>query len=152
MPRKEYLYVVIFLACVIISIAAVLLLGGSNKQRSTTSRSTMQFGGDTYTLEIADTESKRIAGLSNRERLEKDAAMLFEFPETYEQCMWMKDMKFSLDILWLDSSKKIVKVAENITPETYPRTFCAEDTKYVLELNAGVVKKNNLKVGQNLNF
>jgi uncharacterized protein len=152
MPRKKYVYGIIFLICVIGTVVVALLPGDNHKQRSAASGSIIQLGGNTYALEVANSEATRVAGLSNREMLEKDAAMLFVFPEPEQQCMWMKDMKFSLDMVWLDTAKKIVKVAEDVTPETYPQAFCADDTKYVLEFNTGVIGENSLKVGQNLNF
>jgi len=105
-----------------------------------------------FSLLVADTDAERTQGLSGRDDLSKNMAMLFVFPEPSEQCMWMKDMKFSLDMVWLDSSKKIVKIAEAVAPETYPKAFCADNTKYVLEFNSGVAQENNLKIGQNLNF
>lgn len=105
-----------------------------------------------YNIEVADDDATRVLGLSGRERLGKNSVMLFVFPRADKQCMWMKDMKFSLDMVWLDSSKKIVKIAEDVAPETYPQAFCADNTKYVLEFNTGTAKKTNLKIGQILNF
>jgi len=103
-------------------------------------------------LEVADTDAKRVQGLSGRDDLPKGSAMLFAFPESSRQCMWMKDMNFSLDMVWLDGSKRITKVKESVAPSTYPESFCADNAKYVLEFNVGTIKENNLKVGQNLNF
>lgn len=108
--------------------------------------------GQVFKLEVADTEAERVHGLSDRTFLKDNAAMLFVFSEPSQQCIWMKDMHFSLDIVWLDSTKKITKIAEHITPDTYPQAFCMDDTKYVLEFKADIAKEHRLKVGQNLNF
>lgn len=134
---------------VAIILVAVLVYARKDNHRQI---SGVHFDDKRFNVELADTDPERVQGLSGRERLAKNSAMLFVFPGADKQCMWMKDMKFSLDMVWLDRSKKIVKIAEDVAPETYPQAFCADNTRYVLELNAGVAKETNLKIGQNLNF
>lgn len=108
---------------------------------------------DCVALEIADTPSARQQGLSGRPRLAATAGMLFVFDTPAPQCMWMKNMNFALDIIWLNESKKIVKIQEDVKPETYPMAFCSDvPTKYVIEVNAGIVRRAGLKTGQILQF
>jgi uncharacterized membrane protein (UPF0127 family) len=64
----------------------------------------------------------------------------------------MKDMRFNLDIIWMNNQKKIIKIKENISPNTYPDEFCADDAKYVLEFNQGFASKHGLKLGTTLQF
>lgn len=65
----------------------------------------------------------------------------------------MKDMKFAIDIIWLDSNKNIIKIQKNAQPNSYPVQFCPTNTaKYVIELNAGQSDNYNLSVGQKLRF
>jgi uncharacterized membrane protein (UPF0127 family) len=61
----------------------------------------------------------------------------------------MKDMKFNIDIVWLDESFTITQIESNVSPDTYPTTtFIPEkDSLYVLEFNAHFVEENGLKVG-----
>lgn len=120
--------------------------------REDSAETTLLFGDKKITVDVADTEDKRVQGLSGRSGLDKNAAMLFVFSQASQQCMWMKDMKFSLDMVWLDKSKNVIKIVENVAPSTYPESFCADNAKYVVEFNAGMVKENNIKIGQNLNF
>lgn len=102
-------------------------------------------------LEKVTTEAGRIQGLSDRLSMPQNRGMLFVFDESGQQCMWMKDMHFGLDMLWLNENKEIVKIAENATPDTYPNSFCSEiPAKYVLELNSGLAQKSGLKLGQKL--
>lgn len=108
--------------------------------------------GRSYNLELADTEAKRIQGLSDRKSLEESNAMLFVFQSASQQCMWMKDMRFSIDMVWLNEKKEIIKIADNIAPETYPKTFCSDKAKYVLEFAAGEAESINLLTGQHLKF
>lgn len=108
-------------------------------------------GANVFSLEVADTEVQRVKGLSDRNSLDENNAMLFVFSGTDEQCMWMKDMSFALDIVWLNEDKQITRIGKNITPDTYPQAFCG-DGEYVLEFVAGTAENNSLKIGQNLNF
>lgn len=105
------------------------------------------------TLEVASTNSERTLGLSGRQEMARDRGMLFDFARADEYCMWMKDMHFSLDILWLNDNKEIVHMIENITPDTYPKSFCGPGTaRYVVEVNDGIIKAADLRVGQRLKF
>lgn len=105
-----------------------------------------------YALERADTNAKRIKGLSDRDSLANRTGMLFVFDQSMKQCIWMKDMRFNLDIVWLDEARTITRVEQNVSPATYPELFCAENTKYVIELNSGEAAKLSLNTGNQLNF
>ncbi len=87
-------------------------------------------------LETADTLVKRERGLSGRAGLAKNTGMVFIYNRAEEHCIWMREMQFNLDILWLDESKKVMKVERNVSPATYPQSFCA-NARYVIELSAG---------------
>jgi len=73
--------------------------------------------------------------------------MLFKYENVEKRCMWMKDMKFNIDILWLDGNNRISSIVRDLSPTTYPQSYCA-DAKYVIELKAGEADKHNLRVGQ----
>ena len=104
-------------------------------------------------LTIAATSEARTHGLSRKESLPTDAAMFFVFDGADKYGIWMKDMKFSIDIIWLDEKGKIVHVERDVSPDTYPKVFFPpEKSLYILEANAGFAKKNDLKPGKVLNF
>lgn len=103
-------------------------------------------------VEIADNDIKAIKGLSGRDFMKQNHGMLFVENQPTSQCFWMKEMKFALDIVWLSSDKKIIKIDKNIDPNTYPQQFCEKDVQYVLELNSGFSTQNGLNTGQKLIF
>ncbi len=103
-------------------------------------------------IEAAKTPEARTQGLSGRENLAADTAMVFYFDAPGQQCFWMKDMKFSIDMIWLDEDKRVLKVADNVSPQTYPESFCQADAQYVAEVPAGQAQKYNLVVGQQVEF
>lgn len=89
-----------------------------------------------YQVWIANTNDRRILGLSNTECLPKGTGLLFEFEKPEIQFFWMKDMKYPIDIIWLDDNKKEVGRAKNVLPESYPNTVNSSvPVKYVLEIN-----------------
>lgn len=102
-------------------------------------------------FETVASPSSRTLGLSGRTSLAWDHGMLFDFEKPGEYCMWMKDMNFSLDMLWMDEERSIVAMRKGVSPETYPKSFCGPETaRYVLEVNAGVIEAGDLRLGQRL--
>ena len=103
--------------------------------------------------ETVNTPETREKGLSGRTSLANNKGMLFEFQEPGGYCFWMKDMKFNIDVIWLDGEKRIIDIKKDLSPATYPQAFCPIlQTKYVIEVNAGVAKQANLIVGHKLKF
>jgi uncharacterized membrane protein (UPF0127 family) len=105
-------------------------------------------------IEIADSPEERRLGLSGRSGNDNYSGMLFVFDDINKQnCFWMKDMKFSIDMVWMNAYGEVVTVSENIPPETYPETFCPDsDAKYGLEINSGNADKLQIVVGSKLRW
>lgn len=99
-------------------------------------------------VSIADTRAGREQGLSGREGLASDEGMLFVFPEDGLYPFWMKDMRFSIDIIWISHDGFITNIAENVSPTTYPESFTPDTpARYVLELPAGWVSSHGVRLG-----
>ena len=127
-----------------------LLLNGALLFNS--SKSGIKIGSEYYELEQVSTAEKLQLGLSGRDGLEDNSGMVFVFPDVRDQCIWMKDMKFALDIIWLNPEKNIIAIEQNVSPETYPNQYCHGPAKYVIELNAGDVESAKIEVGQSVNL
>ena len=109
---------------------------------------TITLVGQTVRVTLADTEEKRAQGLSGRSGLAPDEGMLFIFQADGRYSFWMKDMQFSIDILWLDAEGQVVYMAQNVSPDTYPRGYRSDrDARYVLELPSGWAERYNVRVG-----
>jgi len=99
-------------------------------------------------LEIARTPKEREKGLMFREELDRDKGMLFVFDDEAPRSFWMKNTLIPLDMMFIDSEKKIIKIIENAQPcRNDPcRHYSSEiPAMYVLEMNSGFVRKNNIK-------
>lgn len=109
---------------------------------------TIELKGQAIQVSVADTESTRRQGLSGRADLEPDEGMLFVFPEDGVHGFWMKDMRFSIDILWLSNEGAVVYMAQDVSPDTFPQHFSPNTpARYVLELPAGYAKAHNVTLG-----
>lgn len=99
-------------------------------------------------IEKAETDKERVLGLSGRHSLGSADGLLFIFPDEGKYGIWMKDMLFSIDIIWINSSGEVVFIEENVSPETFPSVFKPDKlAKFVLEVEAGTVEKEGWNVG-----
>lgn len=102
-------------------------------------------------VQIADSPAERKLGLSGRDRLVEGEGMLFVFDSPGFYSFWMKDMKFSIDIIWIGEDWRVVDFKTAVSPATYPELFTSgQPAKYVLEVNSGWVNKNNIQIGDTL--
>ena len=83
-------------------------------------------GQKAFSVEIADTNTSRAHGLSGHAPLSDNTGMFFVFPTDGNYGFWMKDMTFSLDIIWIDSNFKITHIENSLAPETFPKVFYPE--------------------------
>ena len=141
--RKKYLFYFALICAFIIGVVAWFLLQPSSPK--------LTVNGKQYVLEIKDTDAERQQGLSGRDSLPPSNAMLFSFDNHAQRCFWMKDMKFDIDIVWLDESKKVVALEQSVQPSSYPQNFC-HDGKYVAEFVAGTAKTDGISKGSQFNF
>lgn len=105
-----------------------------------------------YKVLVADTFRHEFQGLSNRDSLGAYDGMLFVFPTRAQHAMVMRDMRFPLDIVWVDGNA-IVHIEQNLKAE--PNRPESELTVYgegfnstkVLEFSAGFAASHGLAVG-----
>ncbi len=92
-------------------------------------------------------------GLSKKEKLPEGEGMILMFRQEDYHGIWMKDMQFSIDIIWLNKEKEVVDYKTNVSPESYPKKFYPiKPAKYVLEVNAGFIEEKEIQIGDILPF
>jgi len=119
----------------------------------------VRIGSAAYTVDLAVLPEERRQGLSGREYLAQDSGMLFVFEEERQLNFWMKDMRFPLDIIWIDAGCRLLEVAADVpTPppdaddSEVPRAYSPSPARYVLEVNAGEAARNGLAPGDPVQF
>lgn len=151
-PRLKNLRLVLAVVIVLSAVLAALALdqpscGTYRNDKTITIHSTK------IDAEVVQTDAARAKGLSGRQCIEPNRGMLFVFGKPGQYPFWMKDMKFPIDILWLDENQKAVHIEQNLAPSTYPTTYTsAEPALFVLELQAGRAKELNITRGTPINF
>lgn len=99
---------------------------------------------------VASTEQERSRGLMFVKELPTHQGMLFVFPSETKQGFWMKNTYIPLDIIFIDSQRKVVGIVDSARPLTTKQREIDRPSRYVLELNGGVAKQQNITVGSKL--
>jgi uncharacterized membrane protein (UPF0127 family) len=110
--------------------------------------------GQIIKVEIVDKAPLLFEGLSSRDNLAENSGMLFIFPKDDVYDFWMKEMKFSLDIIWIKDNK-IVEVWQNaplLQEKEIPRYHPQNLARYVLEVNAGTYAKYGWQIGDKVDI
>lgn len=116
------------------------------KQRSDP---TVEFvNGTTVSVEIADSQAEQVQGLSGHEPLAKNEGMFFVFPQKEIQGFWMKDMLFPIDIIWIDGDMVAGSQQDaQLEDPVHTIYYSPVPVDRVLEVSAGFVAQNQVKVG-----
>lgn len=99
---------------------------------------------------LCKTEFSKMLGLmfSSKNKI-KNKAMIFIFEKEQSISIHMLFVFYPIDVLWLDKKKKIVEL-KTMQPFTvhYPKG----NAKYVVELEAGTIKKTKMKINDRIKF
>lgn len=101
-----------------------------------------------YDVEVAQTRQQLESGLMLRTVFPSNRAMLFVFPTKKIVMMWMANTPLPLDMIFLNENGFIVSVAKNTTPYSTKIVSSQQPAAFTVELNAGEVNKNDIRIGQ----
>ncbi len=112
-----------------------------------------------FPVEVAADPETRIKGLSGRASLDSGSGMLFVFENAERFRFWMREMEFSLDIVWISSGCVVVDISVDVPfpdPSTplndLPRYSPESIAKYVLEINGGEAAALGVGAGDQVKF
>ncbi len=125
---------------------ALIVIAGCSQEGNLTIKT--QKGDVTYNIEEAQSPQELEKGLMFRENLAANSGMIFDLSHVNNQvAMWMKNTKIPLDMLFINANGKIFFIYENATPMSEELIVAPEPAMFVIELNAGDVKKHGIQVG-----
>jgi len=111
----------------------------------------MRYGNNSFDLLVANTYSKLMLGLMKLKSIGKHEGMILVFKREARHGIWMLNMNFPIDIIWLDKNFKVVDIAYDAQPcnsilncITY---YPIENARYVVEITSGMAKRMKLKKG-----
>ena len=105
-----------------------------------------------FLVDLADIQLKREIGLQCKKHLKENEGMLFIWNSEDQRFFWMKNTKFYLDIIFINSKLEIIDIFFNAKPYNLDVITSDKKSKYILELNAGVLKQLDFKIGDKVIF
>ncbi|MGI0006365.1 MAG: DUF192 domain-containing protein [Nitrososphaera sp.] len=106
--------------------------------------------------DIAADPNQKSLGLGVRNNMTEAEGMLFPFESEAPHGFWMNGMKFPIDIIWLDSGKKVVHIEPDLKPcpsvLDCPNYVPDSNALYVLETVAGFSERHDVTVGTQAEF
>jgi len=104
-------------------------------------------GAHKFTVEVATTRKQLAQGLMFRRKMAANSGMVFVYKQTGEISMWMKNTLIPLDMLFIDSVGKIIKIVARTTPMSQEIIASGGPIRVVLELNGGMTSRLSIKTG-----
>lgn len=99
-----------------------------------------------FSVEIADDDRERSAGLMFRIRMNDDHGMLFVFENTRRLSFWMKNTPMPLDLVFIGPDGRIVDILKG-EPFSLAPIAPESPSRFVLELKAGTADKTGIADG-----
>ena len=123
---------------------SVNIQNGSGFQNRNTQTITL----DTYFFK---TEKQKRDGLMHIKEPLGNKGALFKYKNPQKICIWMKNTFIPLDSLFLDNKFQVIEMIKGLTPHDLT-SRCSQTDKptYFIEVDAGFIKKNNVKVGDTI--
>ena len=100
-----------------------------------------------FAVEVARTDEERRTGLMYRKTLPAGRGMLFDFSPAQEVAMWMKNTFVSLDMIFIGSDGRILRIAENTEPQSERIIRSQGPARGVLEVVAGTARRLGIAPG-----
>lgn len=113
------------------------------------------FGEKCFMAEVAKTPKERQRGLMERKDFGQSQAMLFVFEQPGRHSIWMKNMVFPIDIVWLDTSRRVVHLEQAVPPcrdLECPSYLPSTSSQYVVEFPSGTVQRTGIQIGNEAQF
>ncbi len=115
----------------------------------------VKIGDHVIPVELAVTEDEKQRGLGFRPSLAPDHGMLFVYDHKEQFNFWMRGMQFPLDFIWIDGGT-IAEITPNIPapkPGEQLRVYTPKsEIDKILEVNAGMVEKYEIRVGDTVEY
>ncbi len=153
MATRIQVLVPITIAAIIVGVAGILTLPSDVKLESVEfPRGTIKLDDVVLEVQIADTDPRRARGLMFQEQLPLDQGMLLVFDDPNKVSIWMMNMQFPIDAIWINGEGKVVYIEKNVPAcKTALETVTCEsykgggqDAKYILEVTSGFVEEFNI--------
>lgn len=151
MVKKIKILVPVIISSIIIGILGIVFIPFDKTKNLDFSKGNIKLGDKLMTVDVADSQLERQRWLTfetDKMNFNTGLLMVYDKPDLYS--IWMLNIRYPLDLMWLDESGNIVYIKQNVPPCstvldsskcTYKNTIPA---KFVLATTAGFIKYNNI--------
>jgi len=157
--RKNAVLIPVIVAAAITGALGIAFIppGVTEQGRTEFSKGTIRLDDDVITVEIADTAAERQRWLTFRQdRLAIDSALLLKYdqPDLYQ--VWMLNIEYNLDLVWIDQDGNVVYFIEDAPPcqnlvETVSCTYkTTKPALYVIASTSGFIDAHNVSEGSRM--
>lgn len=112
---------------------------------------TIRLGSKKFRAYVADSFLKQMIGLMHRKSLGDWECMLFVFGSNARHGIWMRNMLFPIDTIWIGDKKRVVHIERDMEPCTRlldcPTYEPVASNRFVVETNSGIARRLGLKIG-----
>lgn len=142
-------WIVVCLAVIGLVVLGYRVVSGDMKDRLPVS-----IGAKTFYADVARTDIERQQGLGGTTELPESEALLMVFDSDDKWSIGMKDMNYSIDIVWISKDKRVVDSVQHARPDSYPdqRYVPRHEARYVLELADGAIQQYAIRRGSKVKF
>ena len=102
-------------------------------------------------LIVANTNESRSKGLMFQESLEKNHGMIFIWPLSKKQCMWMKNTSIPLSVAYLSTDGRVLEIYDMV-PFSEESICSSKKARMAVEVNQGWFSKNQISEGDKINL
>ncbi|MBL6664675.1 MAG: DUF192 domain-containing protein [Rickettsiales bacterium] len=103
-----------------------------------------------FKVSKAISHEEQAIGLMNIKHLDSKYGMIFILPNPKIMSMWMKNTYIALDMIFIDEDNHIIKIQKNTTPLSLEIISSDKKVTKVLEINAGLSDKFDIKIGDRI--
>lgn len=146
--RKDtlpWLFILFFLAVIVVTGFYVL-------RPALHPSTTLQLGDGVFTTSMVTISQDQAGAAINTTELLPAQAVMLVYDDERILPVTLQANPAAIDLVWVNSEKKVVYIVKNISSETANRFTPSDPAKYVVELAAGTVKNRAIAVGMKATF
>lgn len=148
---KENLRLIIGAA--VVAFFVILILVITLSKTSSVTKTKVTISNKTFNVFVAKSDIEKQIGLSSKKEISENQGMLFLFDKPDFYAFWMKEMKFPIDIVYIENNK-VTSIISNVKPPTNPGNLPIykpqKKADMVIEINAGLATKYNFHEGSSV--
>jgi uncharacterized membrane protein (UPF0127 family) len=115
-------------------------------------QTTVEIGKNKFEAWLAISPEEKAQGLMFVRDLPADRGMLFLYDKASDAGIWMKNTYIELDIVFIASDGRIVKIFERARPHSLETMSPGQPVTAVLELKGGETARRGLKSGDHVTW